>query len=668
MSKQSDDFRAYLGSLFDGKDAEEAKESEIREPEVQESESSSAQAPQVEDPQGEPEGPEGEQSEATVSVDDTALSAEELFQQGAQAAQEQRRLREIQVRKERAKEAAAWLENSVRDESSDSARGFDFLDEDEEPHVPLPDEWPAFTDIDKNNVIIRYGAGAAGNDVSDDVSSASDTSEKTQEACPKESTSTLGRFAGRLLGTLVVLALAGGAVYGIMCERPENNTLNAPAYQGVPISAQLACAGTFERTLEVGMNVKDVDERISDSALLVATGNAHIDDKRINVPASNRSADDSSSARELTAVGILSMPQVRGIFSADEDTASLAGANFHRANAGDMRGLASAACVSGQVDSYLIGSQMSVGTSNDLVLVNLSSAPTTVQLEALGSSGFLQASSVANIVVDARAVKRVSLDGAIDGDERLALHISAPTGAVAAFVQETALDGAKPAGVSWISPASSSKNLVIPAVSIPHDSVDFPRVRIANFEDETATVTLALRSLEGEDVREELSDIKVSAHSVLDIPLDGIDGDMYSVVITSDIPVSAGVELVYRQNEDSLREIAWASALTPAYEAMAAVGDVTATLVLASEGNGTATISFYDKSGKRIDTQKAEISDTRSSVVNVPTEAVAIRVSADVPVATAAIEQVTLDQGTGIDWIPFVSRPDDVSNQRISVW
>lgn len=663
MSKQSDDFRAYLGSLFDGSEDSQASQAPKAEPE---------RKPTQSEPEREPE-----QSTEASPASDKELSTEELFRQGAQAAQEQRRQREIQAHKERAKEAAAWLENSVRDESSDSARGFDFLDEDEEPHVPLPDEWPAFTDIDKDNIITRYGASAAGDEAGAEVSrgddvigKASEASTDSSDACSGDSSKgALGRFSRHLVGALAVLALAGGAAYGIVHEHNQNNTVDAPAFQGAPVSAQLACAGTFERTLEVGMNVEDVDERISDSALLLATGSAHIDDKRINAPSLKaQTADASDNSREATALGILSLPQARGIFSADEATASLAGLNFHRADAGDMRGLASATCVSGQVDSYLIGSQMSVGTSNDLVLVNLSSAPTTVQLEALGSSGFLEASSVENIVVDARAVKRVSLDGAIDGDERLALHISAPTGAVAAFVQETALDGAKPAGVSWISPAASSKNLVIPAVSIPSDSVDFPRVRIANFEDKPATVSLVLRSHEGENAREELSDIEISAHSVLDIPLDGIDGGVYSVVISSGIPVSAGVELAYRQSEDALREIAWASALTPAYEAMAAIGDVTATLVVTGEENGTASVTFYDKKGARIDTQKVEISGTRSGVVNVPSEAVGVRVSADVPVASAIIGQVSFDKGMGIDWIPLVARADDVSNQRISVW
>lgn len=627
MSKQSDDFRASLASLFDG--------------------------------QGKRSKHEGTSKPSDTNQQDTTV------ERGAQV-----------------EEAEAWLENSVRDENADSERGFDFLD-DEDQDVPPPDEWPAFEDIDADNVVIRYGASETDNDASgvgtedettdDVIATLSGKSAHDIPVRKRSMKNTLGRFSRRLVGALAVLALAGGAAYGIMRGHTQSQQVSAPAFQGAPVSTQLACAGTFERSLEVGMSAEDIDERISDIALLLSTGDGSIGDKHVRAPAGSAPpagdpVDKSDNSSEITALGILSLPQALGIFSADNYSTSLAGLNSHRADAGDMRGLASVACVGGQVDSYLIGSQMSVGTSNDLVLVNLSSAPTTVHLEALGSSGFLEASSVENIVVDARAVKRVSLDGAIDGDERLALHISAPTGAVAAFMQETALEGAKPAGVSWISPTSASKNLVIPALSIPLDSVDFPRVRIANFEDKPATVSLTLRSEQGELAREELQSVEVAAHSVLDIPLDGIDGGMYSAIITSDIPVSAGVELAHRQSEDAPREIAWASALNPVYESMAAVEGASATLVFAGEENGTATISFYDKAGARIDTQTVEMSGTRSSVVNMQSEAVAVRLSADVPVAGAVFAQTPLDQGMGIDWIPLVSRADDVGSQRIAVW
>ncbi|MBR6459232.1 MAG: hypothetical protein IKS49_03605 [Actinomycetaceae bacterium] len=647
MSKQSDDFRAYLGSFFDGENAPEKKV----------------------EPEPKPAQEEPETVEATVEA--TGLSAEELFEQGAQAARAQRHQREAEVRKEEAEEAAAWLQDSVRDESTDSSQGFDFLDEDDERDVPIPDEWPAFADMDRDTIVARYGVPTARDDGNDDGGSVSGSdggndststdSRKTsaQKASDRERSfgRSLKRFLGGFLGALVVLALAGASAYGIWRGHTQSQQVKAPAFQGAPVSAQLACAGSFERSLETGMNVEDIDERISDTALMVATGAAHSGDTHVNAPA------------DKDALAIAKASTASGVFSADKDSTSLGGLNFHRAEAGDMRGLAGAACLGGHIDSYLVGSEISVGTSNELVLVNLSFAPATVTLEALGSAGLLEASSIENIVVDAQSVKRVSLDGAIDGDNRLALHISSSGGAVAAFVQETVLEGAKPAGVTWISPSPAAAHLVIPAISIPLDSVDFPRVRVANFEDEPATVSLALRSESGTLEREDLSNIELAAHSVLDIPLDGIDGGTYSAVITSTNPVSAGAELVYRHSADAPREIAWASAVSPAYEAIGVFGEIPATLVVAGQEPGKATVSLYNAAGALVDTSQVDISDTRSAVVNIPATAVAVKLSADVPVSAGIYGQASLeDGGMAVDWLPLVSRGDDVGSQRISMW
>lgn len=634
MDKKSDDLRSYLASLFDADAQQEQQSSDATQAELPVQAESSAQP--------EPPAQAAQSAEATSYE---TLTSEELFRQGAQAAQEQRRQREAQMRQEQAKEADAWLRDSVRDESSDSAQGFDFLDDDEEFEAPPPDEWPAFVDIDGNA----------------DVQDSADTGVKNDQRtrgdgqAREKSSSALGRFFGRVLSTIVVLVLVAGAVYGITHGRTQSQNVDAPLFQGPPAPAQLACAGTFERSIEVGMSVEEVDEGVSDTALLLATGAADNGKTQVKAPSGKN------------AVGLVSAAQAEGLFAAEDNSTALAGLNFHRAQAGDMRGIAGVACVSGQADAYLVGSEMSVGTSSELVLVNLSPTPATVHLDALGSAGSLKASSIENIVVDAQSVKRVTLDGAIEGDKRLALHISAPTGAVAAFVQETALEGAKPAGVTWISPSSSASRLVIPAVSIPFDSVDFPRVRLANFEDKPATVSVVLRSEERAFKRKDLSNIEVAPHSVLDIPLDGIDGGMYSALVTSDIPVSAGVELVYRQSEDAAREIAWAGAVRPTHEAVGVFGEMPATLVVAGQEAGKATVSLYGKDGKLLEKSKLGISDTRSAVLDIPAEAVAVQVSADVPISGGIFGQMPLDDGgMAVDWLPLVSRTDDIGKQRIS--
>ncbi|MBR5949810.1 MAG: hypothetical protein IKZ87_00075, partial [Actinomycetaceae bacterium] len=162
MNKQSDDFRAYLGSLFDPDSAPENtpenKKTQATKNTVSDKEQTQASAHEhpheetVTDIHDTGEtadlldllADESEQgaAEEALSPDEASLTTEELFQQAAQEAQARRREKEAKKRKEEAKEAAAWLRDTVRDESADSSQGFDFLDTEKEQGIPLPDEWP----------------------------------------------------------------------------------------------------------------------------------------------------------------------------------------------------------------------------------------------------------------------------------------------------------------------------------------------------------------------------------------------------------------------------------------------------------------------------------------------------------------------------------------------
>ena len=98
-------------------------------------------------------------------------------------------------------------------------------------------------------------------------------------------------------------------------------------------------------------------------------------------------------------------------------------------------------------------------------------------------------------------------------------------------------------------------------------------------------------------------------------------------------------------------------------------GEIPATLVVAGQEPGKASVYLYDNDGKLVDTLHVDISDTRSAVVNIPATAVAVKLSADVPVSGGIYGQASLeDGGMAVDWLPLVSRGDDVGSQRISMW
>ena len=66
------------------------------------------------------------------------------------------------------------------------------------------------------------------------------------------------------VGVVALCAAAGGAVVLSSPSAPEAR--DAPAVQSTQISATALCGGAFERTLEEGINVEDVDEGVSVSS------------------------------------------------------------------------------------------------------------------------------------------------------------------------------------------------------------------------------------------------------------------------------------------------------------------------------------------------------------------------------------------------------------------
>ena len=545
-----------------------------------------------------------------------------------------------------------WLSSESRSRQCESAEDFDFV-EDEAPVRREADSWPAFDDVGTEAAGVseaRVGTEAARLAPVPEPGSAPEDRVR-QAGADAESAPVLRRA----MGALIVLAAAAGAAFAIATRDSSVVSIEAPIAEAPPASDELACFGSFRRTFDSGMDVEQVDEGIWDLAHLYAAGGGHLGQVVVGAP-------------ESDAPAVATLGEAAGEYAADKTGALIAGASIHRAQAGDLRGLATAPCARPASDQYLVGSQTSVGTSNELVLVNIGDVPAVSYLEAYGSGGELSVSAARRIVVGVGKTNRVLLDGLVDSDAKVAFRVRTESGAVAATIQETGLDGARPAGTTFIPASAASASLAIPGIYIGADAVAAPIVRVANPGTEPATVSVRLSGAAGERDVEGLSGLQVGPQSVVDVPLAGIDAGVYGVLVDADAPVAAGVQLARQESEDAPRDIAWAAPVSATTAGVGVVGEATARLaVSARDGAARVRLVPVDAQGARLDAVELAVQAGTTAVAEVPAGAVALEMESDVPVHAGLGLEMPLEGGIASDWAGLTVPAEAAASRRITV-
>ena len=457
------------------------------------------------------------------------------------------------------------------------------------------------------------------------------------------------------VGALALCVIAGGAVALSSPEAPQARQATEVESSAAP--ATLVCGGGFERTLEEGVDVEEVDEGVSQTSWAFAdpAGATILNGKQTTGLEGSPSFMTASSELVGTLSSVAAIHNVH-----------MAGANIHIAQAGDTRGMASNPCVSLSSDAWLVGSTTDVGTANQLVVTNPGQTAVTVNLEAFGSVGPLDLGSHASLAVDAASTQRFDLDGVIPGDSRIALHATTSSGAVGISLQQNSLDGATPAGVGFITGAAANDELTIPGVTISsEESAVAPTLRLVNPGSETATASITLT---GQDGREDLpggSDVVVAPGSVLDLSLDGVDPGEYAVRITGEEPLAAGVMLSSVDKKSGARDIAWAAPTESYTNATVMFGDVPASLGIVGESDRRidVTVTPITADGTMGEPDKVTVAAGSYATFSVPENCVGLTLESDEPVQAA----ITAAPDLAIDWMPLTSFESSRSTQRIAL-
>ncbi|MGV9195836.1 DUF5719 family protein [Arcanobacterium canis] len=447
----------------------------------------------------------------------------------------------------------------------------------------------------------------------------------------------------KLIATVAVTVLT---VLGasLLFRQPSQSQTLAP--QELPTrggTASLVCLGGVTPGVKAGVSASKTDARLSGQGLILST-------------AQGGTWSDSAGKRRIP-VGVLTDPtksalgigDVRGVATFDtkalHDTV-VAGSSSHEAVAGDLRSLAVSPCMWATSDMYLIGGSGGVGSANRLVLSNPSPTAVAIDIQGYSARGPVRLGGASQVVLAPGGYQELWLDGLIEAKKEVALHLSTKSGKFGAVIQTSALEGAKPAGVSFVSPSSFGQNLVIPGIRVPAqadsllpDPAWSGVVRLLNPTDHPATVTLSTISNSGQRPLRGAQDIEIVPSGVLDLTLDGLRPGDYAVQVSSNSPVSAAVGTSIATSGGT--DTAWAAAV-PALSRSAAVASGNLHLV----GKGTAEVTTYKKDGNVIATRSVDVKALATVDI---TDAAAVSVVASTPMRGAVMEETD----NGIEWVPL---------------
>ncbi len=464
-----------------------------------------------------------------------------------------------------------------------------------------------------------------------------------------------------LTGAIVVVLAAGTAVAGYDSTPGDPVLSAAPSATAVESASTLVCDGGIARTIQGGINIENVDEEITGWAGAFGTPEATF------APGGAGSSQTFDGALPASAAGksSLGVPELTGTLEVAGGI--VAGASTHSASAGDLRAVAVNPCQWPTNTAWLVGGSSEVGSSLQLTVTNPGLTQVSIAVSAFSSRGELDLGANSMLHLAPGTSQTVLLDGLLPADPRIALRLFSDTGPFTASLQTSALDGVTPAGVDVVTNSDVGTHLVIPGLVIDSqpgsgedatlpDPATTSALRIANPNEDSATVQISVVGEDGTSPLPGGSDVAVAGGSVLDLTLDGLAPGAYAIEVESSADISAAVSAT--RTDDAGRDVAWLAAHEPIADAgAAAIGPLEARLVLI--GSSQATWSAYDESGERVSERDVRVDGV--TTIEIPIEARFVVVSAD----TELYGSVWISSDDGIAAVPLTQ--DSSTSQAVTL-
>ncbi|MCH4159158.1 MAG: DUF5719 family protein [Bifidobacterium minimum] len=452
-------------------------------------------------------------------------------------------------------------------------------------------------------------------------------------------------MAWRIVAAILTIVLVMAFVAAVSLYSPLSSWVDqARGDAGVP---QTVGASQMEMYCPARMTLADAgaygDEEfrssegdIASSARFVAVGSVYrADTTGLDGKSSVEDIPSATGSKEMSVLSAKDGDALSRLLSGRAVGASrgtgVSGTRVSWATQGDLRGISSSACVTGAMTQSLMVSGTKVGTTQQLILANSSSTPTTVTLAVRGSekTGAVVLSTGGTVTVPAEGEKIVDLSAAAPSHAALFLTLSSSATPVSAVVRTVAMNGLESRGSDFSTPLDAAAKRTVMAGMLPGDSV-----RMLLFSRSDATVSASWLTRSGrKDVRSvELTSGRVSSIDVGDVPKDA-----YALEVRSSSPLYAS-SVASRAGDDGQADFAFIPSSSGHHSAAVALPEgVSGRVVLANGSNAAidATIRAVDSDGSLIGTSTVSLAGGESRSVSLSDEfphAAAVMVSAASPV------------------------------------
>ena len=349
-----------------------------------------------------------------------------------------------------------------------------------------------------------------------------------------------------LAGTVGIAVAAAAIVAAALVPIPTVSQAPVPVtVTPVPTAQQLVCPGSL---FQLG------DETGQDATTASSIGAASVafDSTSGSVTASPL-ADATAVADDGTLEPVVLSSPV-GDTSVDDDVL-ISGAQTQVAARGDFRGLAATNCAQAVTETWLVGGATATGRTTLITLVNPSDTSSTVNISIFGEEGAVSAPGAEGIVVQPHSQRVLSLAGFAPGIQAPVVRVMSKGGQIVANLQQSTVRGLEPGGVDIVgSTKGPSTSQVIPGVVVANSETLQSRLG----EDGFADLDTALRVyLPGEQLADVTVDVVSEAEGgasstfsitlepgvVTDVPVDGLVDGSYTVTLTAELPVVAGLRV-----------------------------------------------------------------------------------------------------------------------------
>ncbi|MEN9751416.1 MAG: hypothetical protein RLZZ600_463 [Actinomycetota bacterium] len=262
--------------------------------------------------------------------------------------------------------------------------------------------------------------------------------------------------------------------------------------------------------------------------------------------------------------------------SGNAENPTLVAASQTQAVAADsVSGLAAASCGEGSTNQWLVGGSTEVGRNSLLMLSNVLDVDATVSIEIFGEKGQVDAAGMAGLVVKAKTQRIISLAAFAPNLVEPVVHVTTTGGQVLASMQQTTTRVVTASGVDFVQPgAAPARTQIIPGVALSGmadqdgeggtvTSDLAPTIRVFIPGPKSAEVSVNIIGPSGKPV---VVKARVEAGRTLQLPFTGATDGIYTVVVTADVELVAGVRTIQAAGTAP-------APLVPVEEAAAGSGD-----------------------------------------------------------------------------------------------